>query len=908
MIEPTARPPSPDGGAERGRPVTGEVHATQPHQPAAAPARVRVRTPTDTPSAPAGGRAAAPEPLMFPQIARLELDELLGQLVERAQDVMATQSRLRGLLTATRAVASDLSLPVLLRQIVEAACELVGARYGAVSVLGGGGLAEFVTVGVDEATVAAIGRLPCGAGIVGLLVDDPRPLRLAELGTHARSAGFPAEHPPMTSFLGVPIRVRNRVYGNLYLTEKTGGGPFSSEDEELLSALAAAAGVAIDNARRYRAVQRRQQWLEASTEITRGLLTGEDPPLQLIARRARECAGADLATILLPAPGSSDTLLVTAADGDGDLRDSIVCSATSLARVMLREDRDPMVDAAAEDGLTYWTHNPPSGPALLVRFGGTSRQGVLALARGPGQHRFDAQEAQMAAGFAGHAGLAIELATAREVAQQATQRVQRSEDRGRIARDLHDHVIGGLFATGLGIQALAGRTADDADAARLGGFVDDLDQAIHTIRRSIFELRAGADAPRFRAAVLAAAHEAALRTGVRPSGPAGGAVGLGGRAAARRALGAAGRAPDGPRARRPRIPFGAGPLGAVPAVCMNKVPCVRLPASRLRQEAAHARARWLFQRARRRCRRGWSPPRAWPSACAAPAVSSTTAPLRWPAWSPPSCSPSRCSTSRSPRGTSGHLLGGALAAILVGPVHGRAVRGGGPPRTGVLLRRRRPDRAGRQHHAVWASSRYWSAWGCLPPVHPERAGQDSRGGGLVRRRTGLGAATAPIFTLLFWIGGTAPIEIGTVAAAMGGVHTLIGIGEGLITAVTVSTVLAIRPDLVYGARTSSRRWSCAERRATAVTRESPASGVPGGRRPVAARRPGCPSCPPVVGRWRAALAGFVSPYATARPTGWSGSPRTRASEREATDHSLGGPTAARRLRGRGRHPGTGLAG
>ncbi len=518
MIEPTARPPRPDGCAERGRPVTGEDHAAEPHQPAEAPARVRARTPTDTPSAPAGGRSAASEPLVFPQIARLELDELLGQLVGRAQDVMATQSRLRGLLTATRAVASDLSLPVLLRQIVEAACELVGARYGAVGVLGGGGgLAEFVTVGVDEATVAAIGRLPRGAGISGLLVDDPRPLRLAELGTHVRSAGFPAEHPPMTSFLGVPIRVRNRVYGNLYLTEKTGGGPFSSEDEELLSALAAGAGVAIDNARRYRAAQRRQQWLEASTEITRGLLTGDDPPLQLIARRARECAGADLATLLLPAPGSSDTLLVTAADGDGDLHDSVVSAASALARVMLRPDRDPMVDAAAENGLTYRTHNPPSGPALLVRFGGTSRQGVLALTRGPGKHRFDEQEAQMAAGFAGHAGLAIEIATAREVAQQATQRVLRSEDRGRIARDLHDHVIGGLFATGLGIQALAGRTADDADAARLGGFVDDLDQAIHTIRRSIFELRAGADAPRFRAAVLAAAREAASALGFDPA-------------------------------------------------------------------------------------------------------------------------------------------------------------------------------------------------------------------------------------------------------------------------------------------------------------------------------------------------------------------------------------------------------
>ena len=521
MIEPARfDPPRPDGCAEGGRPVTGEDHAAEPHQPAEAAARLRVRTPTDTLSAPADGRSAASEPLVFPQIARLELDELLAQLVERAHEVMATQGRLRGLLAATRAVAGDLSLPVLLRRIVEAACELVGARYGAVGVLGNGdGLDQFVTVGVDEATVAAIGRLPRGDGILGLLVDDPRPLRLAELGRHVRSAGFPAAHPPMTSFLGVPIRVRNRVYGNLYLTEKTIGGPFSGEDEELLSALAAAAGVAIDNARLYQAAQRRQQWLESSTEITRGLLTDDDPPLQLIARRARECAGADLATILLPAPGNADTLLVTAADGDGgdDLRGSVVSAASSLARVMLRQDRDPMVDGAAENGLTYWTDNPPSGPALVVRFGGSSQQGVLALTRGPGKHRFDEQEAQMAAGFAGHAGLAIELATAREVAQQATQRVLRSEDRGRIARDLHDHVIGGLFATGLGIQALAGRIADDEESARLDGFVDDLDQAIHTIRRSIFELRAGADAPRFRASVLDAARQAAPALGFDPA-------------------------------------------------------------------------------------------------------------------------------------------------------------------------------------------------------------------------------------------------------------------------------------------------------------------------------------------------------------------------------------------------------
>ena len=214
---------------------------------------------------------------MFPQIARLELDELLSQLVDRAQDVMASQSRLRGLLDATRAVASDLSLPVLLRRIAAVARELVGARYAALGVLDdrGDGLAELITVGMDEATVAGIGRLPRGAGILGLIIDDPRPLRLTDLGSHPLSVGFPAGHPPMTSFLGVPVRVRDRVYGNLYLTEKANGSPFSSEDEELLGALAAAAGVAIDNARLYLAAQRRQRWLEALTEISDGLLAGE---------------------------------------------------------------------------------------------------------------------------------------------------------------------------------------------------------------------------------------------------------------------------------------------------------------------------------------------------------------------------------------------------------------------------------------------------------------------------------------------------------------------------------------------------------------------------------------------------------------------------------------------------------
>ena len=468
---------------------------------------------------PAGARSSSAEPLVFPQIARLELDELLSQLVDRAQDVMASQSRLRGLLDATRAVASDLSLPVLLRRIAAVARELVGTRYAALGVLDdrGDGLAELITVGMDEATVAGVGRLPRGAGILGLIIDDPRPLRLTDLGSHPLSVGFPAGHPPMTSFLGVPVRVRDRVYGNLYLTEKANGRPFSSEDEELLGALAAAAGVAIDNARLYLAAQRRQRWLEALTEISDGLLAGEDPPLPLIARRARECAAADLAAILLPAPDSPATLLINTVDGAGGeaLRGGRVPAAPVVE--LVADHGRPVVAYPAPAALTELGDGVPSGPALLVPLGRGSHPGVLVLLRGHGQPRFDEQEAEMVTGFAGHAGLALELAAVHEAAQEAAHRVLLLEDRGRIARDLHDQVIGRLFATGLSIQSLAGHIRDANDATRLNGFVDDLDGAIHTIRHSIFELRSTGETPGFRAAVLGIVRDAAPALGFDPA-------------------------------------------------------------------------------------------------------------------------------------------------------------------------------------------------------------------------------------------------------------------------------------------------------------------------------------------------------------------------------------------------------
>ena len=210
-----------------------------------------------------------------PLLPSLRLDDLLAELQLRLQAVLATRDRTYALLEAVVAVGSHLELEGVLRQIVEAAVELVSARYGALGVLGEGGrLTEFVPVGLDEAEIARIHHWPEGRGLLGELITNPRPLRLRDLTTDPRSSGFPDGHPPMRSFLGVPLRIRDEVYGNLYLTEKR-GGDFDEEDEALVQALAAAAGVAIENARLYAEARRQQQWLRATAEVTQRLLSGD---------------------------------------------------------------------------------------------------------------------------------------------------------------------------------------------------------------------------------------------------------------------------------------------------------------------------------------------------------------------------------------------------------------------------------------------------------------------------------------------------------------------------------------------------------------------------------------------------------------------------------------------------------
>ena len=447
------------------------------------------------PSSDSDDPGSARENSSAPQVAdgsKRELAELRNELIDRARDLVAAQGRLHGLLRANQAIVGDLALPAVLRRIVQAACELAHARYGALGVIdsASGGLEQFVHVGLDEQTAARIGHLPKGKGLLGVLIDDPRPIRLRTITDDPRSVGFPAHHPPMTSFLGVPVRVRDDVFGNLYLTEREGGGQFTAEDEELVCALAATAGVAIENARLYEQARHRQDWLQASAEVTRQLLSPEgEEPLRLIARQARQIADADVVTVVLPtADGQRLIVEVAAGEGADELTALIYPIENTLVGLALANGRPVLIGDAGEDQ-RYTLHLSavvPVGPVMILPLGGSQRvRGALVIGRLRGRPRFAQVDLDMANTFANHAAVALELADART----DQQRVVLLEDRDRIARDLHDHVIQRLFAAGLTVQSVASGLGPDGRATRLSRVVSDLDETIRHIRTSIFQLR-----------------------------------------------------------------------------------------------------------------------------------------------------------------------------------------------------------------------------------------------------------------------------------------------------------------------------------------------------------------------------------------------------------------------------------
>lgn len=452
---------------------------------------------------------------------QLGLDELLDQLIGRAQDVRDVQAKLNGLLASNEAILGQLELPVVLREVVRAACNLVDARYGALGVIGPEGdvLEQFLYEGIDEQTAARIGSLPTGQGLLGALIDDPRPIRLSRIADDPRSVGFPAHHPPMDSFLGVPIKVRNSVFGNLYLTGRR-QGDFTKDDEELVRALAGTAAIAIENARLYDEARRRERWLEATAEVTQQLLSysGEDP-LNVIARNVREIADADLVTVVLPAATPGELMVEVAIGLGADRMTGMSYSTERSVAGAVIDASEPIliddIDAQTDFTLHMREVTPVSAVIGLPLAGSSKPRGCLLVARLTGRRGFTQNDLQMATTFANHAAVALELADARS----DQQRVVLLEDRDRIARDLHDHVIQRLFAAGLTVQSLQTSQLDPAAAAKLGQVVTDLDDTIRQIRTSIFDLH-GALSPvavTARTQLLEVAAEQAAHLGFEPA-------------------------------------------------------------------------------------------------------------------------------------------------------------------------------------------------------------------------------------------------------------------------------------------------------------------------------------------------------------------------------------------------------
>ncbi|MFI9321163.1 GAF domain-containing sensor histidine kinase [Kitasatospora aureofaciens] len=469
---------------------------------------------------------AAPEPAphRVPEIASLGLDTLVTEVAERLQSAAAVTDRMQRLLEAVVSIGAGLDLHATLHRIATGAAELVDARYAALGVIapGGDGLADFIHVGIDDATAAEIGELPAGRGILGALIDRPEPLRLTELGADPRSSGFPSHHPQMRTFLGVPIRVREEVFGNLYLTEKKGGGAFTPEDEQVVHALAAAAGVAIENSRLYEEGRRRERWIAGAAAVTTALLAAEqaEGALTVAAEQVRELADAALGMILLPtAPVGEGDCQMRVAHASGEaaefVRGELLPKDSFAARLL--EGDSVYLDDMSGDPTVVMRLARSFGPSMAVPMVARGRVlGGLCVWRPRGALPFTDSEKQLAGTFASQAALALRLAEG----QRDQQRLAVFQDRDRIARDLHDLVIQRLFATGMMLESAARRAVVPEVKVGIGNAVDELDATIQEVRTTIYALQHDnhGDAPdTLRTRVLREASQAAAALGFKPS-------------------------------------------------------------------------------------------------------------------------------------------------------------------------------------------------------------------------------------------------------------------------------------------------------------------------------------------------------------------------------------------------------
>jgi signal transduction histidine kinase len=406
-----------------------------------------------------------------------------------------TEGRLRALFTAGLAVTSELSLDALLRRLVDAAAELTGARYAALGVIDANGaeLEQFITHGVDDDLRAEIGALPRGRGILGVLIRDARPLRLHDLTEDARSVGFPPGHPPMRSFLGVPILLRGVAYGNLYLTEKQNGDDFTIEDEELLTLLAGQAAVAIENARLYEASTRWSRQLQSLNEVGNALATETDfeKLLDLIVRRLRELLEARVVALALPV-GSDELRFAAVAGAEGLLGTTISRSGSKSGAVLARR-RSERIDSVLDDPEVHQeiSRQLAARTGMWVPLIGRADViGVLEIhdKEGP-DARFTHDDFRLAETFATRAAVAVELS--QRVARDAVRRVVQAQEqeRQRLARELHDETGQALTSILLGLKPLEEALADHPARADLAELREHVVGALQDVRRLAVELR-----------------------------------------------------------------------------------------------------------------------------------------------------------------------------------------------------------------------------------------------------------------------------------------------------------------------------------------------------------------------------------------------------------------------------------
>ncbi|NYJ08765.1 sensor histidine kinase [Petropleomorpha daqingensis] len=436
-----------------------------------------------------GGREDSP-------LSGMRLTELIDEVQDRLASVARAQARVQNLLDAFLSVSTGLDLPSTLRRIVESACELVDAQYGALGVLrhGGDGLAAFIHVGVDDELAARMGHLPEGKGVLGQLISEPYPLRIRDLGTHPSSVGFPPNHPPMRTFLGVPVLVRGEVFGNLYMTEKR-HGEFTAEDEAVLTALAGAAGIAIDNAHLYEESEGRRRWLAAIADVRAVLLDAPSAgaALVLIADRLTELTEADVTWLLRgPEPGTGTyTIAAQSRRGARDLTGERRSAATSP--VLAAVEAAGKVITLDLSTLEFDDRDPAGGwgPCIAIPLRGTHAEGAVVIAcRRAGAAPFDESVLPLVTAFADQATASLDMAARQLLSHQ----LDVYADRDRIARDLHDHVIQRVFASGLALQAVLPRVQDAQVRERISFVVAQLDETVRDIRTTIFDLHSTDDA------------------------------------------------------------------------------------------------------------------------------------------------------------------------------------------------------------------------------------------------------------------------------------------------------------------------------------------------------------------------------------------------------------------------------